>query len=196
MSGVQASASSRRKAVFLDRDGVLIRAIVRDGRPYSARTLVEAELLPGVREACAALREAGALLIVVTNQPDVARGDLDADVLESLHHWLRYQVELDDIRMCTHDDGDACTCRKPKPGMITTAARELGIDVGASVMVGDRWRDVQAGREAGCRTVFVDRGYREQLPFDPDLVVHEFPEAVPWIVNLWRVRGSHDARDN
>ena len=169
---------------------------MRDGRPYSARTLVEAELLPGVREACAALKQAGALLIVVTNQPDVARGDLDADVLESLHDWLREQVELDDIRMCIHDDGDACACRKPKPGMITTAARELGIDVGASVMVGDRWRDVQAGREAGCWTVFVDRGYREQLPSDPDLVVNEFPEAVPWIVNLWKVRGSNDARNN
>jgi len=180
-----ATEPGRRRAVFLDRDGVLMRSFTREGRPYPARVLADAELLPTAAEACSTLKDAGALLIVVTNQPDIARGDLEPDVLAALHAWLRPQVEIDDIRICPHDDVDACPCRKPKPGMLTEAASDWGIDLAASVMVGDRWRDVEAGRRAGCRTVFVDRGYLEQRPEGPDLVVDELSDAVPWILNSW-----------
>jgi len=179
------SAPRGARAVFLDRDGVLIRAIRRNGRPYSAAALADAELLPLVREACASLKRAGAVLIAVTNQPELSRGTLDTDVVAAIHDWLRRQVDLDDVLTCPHDDEDACACRKPKPGMLTTAAREWQLDLRASVMVGDRWRDVEAGRRAGCKTVFVDRGYDEKRPRDPDLTVEDLPGAVPWILNFW-----------
>lgn len=184
MSAADAVAE-RRRGVFLDRDGVLIRALPRNGRPYSARNLDDVELLPLVPESCATLREAGAVLIVVTNQPDLTRGGLSAEALDETHAWLRRQVGIDDIRVCPHDDADECDCRKPRPGMLEAAAHDWRLDLGTSVMVGDRWRDVEAGRRAGCKTVFVDRGYDEEQPRDPDLVVDELSEAVPWILSFW-----------
>jgi len=137
------------RAVFLDRDGVLNRAIVRDGSPYPPAGIAEIELLPGTREACAALRAASYLLIVVTNQPDIARGKQNRETVDALNGWLQRELELDQIRVCPHDDRDACPCRKPAPGMLLEAARQLNIDLAASFMVGDRWRDVEAGKRAG-----------------------------------------------
>lgn len=174
-------STPRRRAVFLDRDGVLNRAEVRDGRPYPPK-LADAELLPRVGEACAALKGAGFLLIVVTNQPDIARGTLDARSSQAVDDWLRQKLPIDDIRVCPHDDGDNCPCRKPRPGLLTQAAKEWRVSLPMSTMIGDRWRDVEAGRRAGCRTVFLDRLYTERRPDRPDLVVGELAEAVPWIV--------------
>ncbi|HSH60883.1 MAG TPA: HAD-IIIA family hydrolase, partial [Acidimicrobiales bacterium] len=166
------------------RDGVLNRAEVRDGRPYPP-ALADAELLPLVGQACLALKEAGFLLIVVTNQPDIARGTLDQAASRAVDDWLREQLPIDDIRVCPHDDSDNCRCRKPRPGLLTDAAREWSVSLPLSTMVGDRWRDVEAGRQAGCSTVFVDRHYAERRPDEPDLVVAELAEAVPWIVERW-----------
>ncbi len=182
-SEAMAVASDARRAVFLDRDGVLIRSIVRNGRPYSASAVAEAELLPGVGEACLALRRAGAVLIAVTNQPEIRRGTLDPEVLAAIHEWLRAEIGLDDVRVCPHDDRDLCDCRKPKPGLLTAAARDWGVDLRRSVMVGDRWRDIEAGKEAGCTTVFVDRQYDERCPQAPDVRVSDLPAAVPWILS-------------
>lgn len=170
-----------RRAVFLDRDGVLNRAEVRDGRPYPP-TRANAELLPRVGEACAALKQAGFLLIVVTNQPDIARGTLDQASSQAVDDWLRQELPIDDIRVCPHDDGDNCQCRKPRPGLLTEAAMDWRVSLPMSTMVGDRWRDVEAGRRAGCRTVFIDRRYTERRPDGPDLVVAELADAVAWIV--------------
>lgn len=173
---------SARRAVFLDRDGVINASVVRDGRPHPPGRLDDLRILPGVPAALARLHAAGHLLIVVTNQPDVARGTQTRDVIDAMHAHLRRALPLDDIRVCPHDDVDQCACRKPAPGMLVEAARAYGIDLPASVMVGDRWRDVEAGRRAGCRTVFVDLGYDERRPDAPDLVVASLPEAVDWIL--------------
>ncbi len=173
--------SPSRRAVFLDRDGVLNRAEVREGRPYPP-TVADAELLPFVGEACVALKQAGFLLIVVTNQPDIARGTLHPAASQAVDDWLREQLPIDDIRVCPHDDSDNCRCRKPRPGLLTDAARDWSVSLPMSTMVGDRWRDIEAGREAGCRTVFVDRHYAERRPQHSNLVVAELAEAVPWIV--------------
>lgn len=170
-----------RRAVFLDRDGVLNRAEVRDGRPYPP-SRATAELLPKVGEACEALKHAGFLLIVVTNQPDIARGTLDQAASQAVDDWLREELPIDDIRVCPHDDSDNCTCRKPRPGLLTDAARDWSVSLPMSTMVGDRWRDIEAGRQAGCSTIFVDRHYAERRPQYSDLVVAELAEAVPWIV--------------
>ena len=165
------------RAVFLDRDGVLNRSAVRDGHPFAPTSLEEFQLLPGVVEAVSQLRAAGFRLIVVTNQPEVATGKLPRAVLEQMHERLRAWLPLDDIKVCPHLEADACECRKPKPGMLLVAAREQGLDLGRSFMVGDRWRDVSAGRAAGCRTIFVDYGYAESLATPPDFVVTSLLEA-------------------
>ena len=177
----------RRRAVFLDRDGVLNRALVQNERPYPPRHAAELELLPGVVDACAALRDAGFLLVVVTNQPDIARGEQTREAVDELNRALRAAVAVDDLVVCPHDDADACTCRKPLPGMLVDAAARWGVELAESYMVGDRWRDVEAGRRAGCRTVFINRGYREPAPERPDATVRDLPEAAELILARERV---------
>ncbi len=171
-----------RRAVFLDRDGVINRAVVRDGKPYPPATLEAFELLPGVPEAVAALRAAGFLVIVATNQPDLATGKQRPEVVQAMHDRLRRELAVDDIRMCVHVDADGCICRKPRPGMLTEAARDWAITLADSVMVGDRWRDIEAGRAAGCRTVFLDYGYAEKRPESPDVILSSLAEASRWIL--------------
>jgi D-glycero-D-manno-heptose 1,7-bisphosphate phosphatase len=177
-----AHGQSKRAAVFLDRDGVLNRAVVRDGVPHPPDDVDSLEVLPGAAEACATLRRAGLLLIVVTNQPDIARGTRTWDGVQAVNQRLSELLPLDEIRVCPHDDRDRCDCRKPSPGLLLAAARERGIDLRRSVMVGDRWRDIESGERAGCWTVFVDHGYSERRPERPDLTVHSLGEAVPWIL--------------
>src|ERR1700681_2990002 len=135
---------SMRRAVFLDRDGVLNRAILREGKPYSPATLAELRVLAGVREACRKLREAGFALILITNQPDIARGITTAQQVAHIHTRLKRYLQLDDIQVCPHDDSTQCDCRKPKPGLLLEAAQRLNIDLAGSFVVGDRWRDVEA----------------------------------------------------
>jgi D-glycero-D-manno-heptose 1,7-bisphosphate phosphatase len=163
--------SGKHRAVFLDRDGVINRALVRDGKPYPPRSLAEFELLPGVTEACAQLKAAGFLLIVATNQPDVGRGTLPQATLDELHAHMGRLLPLDRVEVCLHAGakyGQPCSCRKPRPGMLEHAAREMGIELTASWMVGDRWRDIDCGHAAGCRTVFLDYDYDEPLRIQPD----------------------------
>lgn len=166
-----------RRAVFLDRDGVVNKPIVRAGRPYAPESLDDLEIIEGVREALASLRNAGFLNIVVTNQPDVASGKLQRETVEAMHRRLAGKLALDDIKVCYHGDADGCECRKPKPGMLLQAAREFGIDLGRSFMVGDRWRDVEAGQAAGCTSFFIDYGYDEKCPEPPYIAVKSLAEA-------------------
>lgn len=172
-----------RRAVFLDRDGVINRAIVRDGRPYPPRDLSELEVLPGVPDALSRLSAEGFLLVVVTNQPDVARGALERSVVEEMNARLRETLPLDEVRVCYHDESDGCPCRKPAPGMILEAVKDHGIDIRRSYLVGDRWRDLEAGERAGCRTVFVDHGYRERPPDRCDFRVRSLSEAAEAILS-------------
>lgn len=158
------------------------RALVRDGRPYPPAFLRELELLPGVKDACAALREAGFQLVVVTNQPDIARGTQTCKAVDEMNGWLTSELRLDEVRVCPHDDRDQCACRKPAPGLLMDAARDRDIDLARSFLVGDRWRDVEAGRRAGVRTVLIDYQYREKQASAPDHVVQNLTEAADWIL--------------
>lgn len=169
--------SPMTKAVFLDRDGVINRAIVRDGKPYPPKDLEELEVLPGVQEALEALKAAGYKLIVVTNQPDVARGTAAKEVVEGINAYLQERLSLDEFRTCYHDDHEACDCRKPAPGALLAAAAEHSIDLAASFMVGDRWRDIEAGQRAGCKTVFINYGYSEKQPDQVDIRVSSLRDA-------------------
>jgi D-glycero-D-manno-heptose 1,7-bisphosphate phosphatase len=183
-----------QRAVFLDRDGVLNRAIIRGGKPYPPATLESLEILPGVAEACSTLRRAGLKLVMVTNQPDVSRGTVSRATVDALNGEVKRFLQLDDVRVCPHDEKDGCDCRKPAPGLLLAAAHEADIALGSSVMVGDRWRDVECGKRAGCRTVFVDRGYSERRPQAPDLVVGELSDAVPWILRTIFNQAGSDCR--
>ena len=171
-----------KRAVFLDRDGVINRAVIRDGKPYPPASLEEFEYLPGVETSIRAIRNAGFLVVVVTNQPDVATGLQRREVVEAMHEKIRAEELCDDLKVCYHTDSDNCNCRKPKPGMLLEAARDWKIDLSRSFMVGDRWRDIAAGRAAGCCTFLIDYGYAEQRAHKPDVVVGSLAEACKQIL--------------
>jgi D-glycero-D-manno-heptose 1,7-bisphosphate phosphatase len=172
-----------RRAVFLDRDGVINRVTLRDGKPYPPSSVASLEVLPGVAEALGRLRSAGFILIVVSNQPDVARGTIKREVVETIHARLADTLPIDRFMICYHDTPDNCDCRKPRPGMLLTSAKELNIDLAASYLVGDRWRDIEAGKRAGCRTLFIDSGYLEEQPLDYDFRVASLAEAAAVILD-------------
>jgi D-glycero-D-manno-heptose 1,7-bisphosphate phosphatase len=172
--------SLTRPAVFLDRDGVLNRAFLRDGTPHPPASPAEVEVLPGVAAALDRLKRAGFALVVVTNQPDVARGHQRREQVEAIHAALGAALPIDEFRVCYHDDADDCVCRKPRPGLLLQAP---AYDLARSIMVGDRWRDIEAGRRAGVlATVLVDYQYDEAGTASPDVRVSSLAEAVPWIL--------------
>jgi D-glycero-D-manno-heptose 1,7-bisphosphate phosphatase len=176
--------SCEERAVFLDRDGVLNRAPLRNSRPVPPRTLDELEVLPGVPEALAALQAAGFLLVVVTNQPDVARGTQRREVVEAINARLGAALPLHDFLVC-YDDGDDCPRRKPNPGLLLEAAQTYHIDLASSFIVGDRWKDIEAGRRAGCRTIFLELGYDEPRPTPPaNYTTDSLASAACWILGV------------
>lgn len=173
-----------KSAVFLDRDGVLTVPIFRDGRSYAAQTMEDYALYEAAAPAVAALRNAGFLTVVVTNQPDVGAGAIAAETLDAMHSELASRTGVDVIMACTHTKSDDCACRKPKAGMLLRAAAAHNIDLAASFMVGDRKSDIQAGVAAGCRTVFLDLGYTaEEKPTNMDKTCSDISQAVEWIID-------------
>ena len=186
------AAGTLRPAVFLDRDGVINRALVRDGKPFPPASLEEFEILPQVASSLLDLKTHGFALFVITNQPDVARGTQTRAAVEGMHEVLASSLPIDDIFVCYHDDNDQCGCRKPQPGLLLEAQRKHGIDLSRSFVVGDRWRDIDAGRNAGCKTVLIDYGYRERKPAQPpDATVRSLREAADWIIRSSRAE-SHN----
>jgi D-glycero-D-manno-heptose 1,7-bisphosphate phosphatase len=145
--------------VFLDRDGVLVDAVMRDSVASSPRSVDEFVVLPGAAEAIAELHAVGARCLVVTNQPDVSRGKLDRRQLSEMNDALRRELGVDDVLCCPHDGRDGCACRKPLPGLLERLARRHDVDLSMSWMVGDRWVDIAAGAAAGARTILIDRPY-------------------------------------
>ena len=171
-----------KPAVFLDRDGVINRTIVRDGVPHPPDSLEEVEILPGVPEALAKLSQVALPLVVVTNQPDVARGTQTREAVEQINQFLRTRLPLTEICTCFHDTPDNCSCRKPKAGLLVEAARSYNIDLKRSFMVGDRWSDIVAGQTAGCTTLLIDLPYSNAEKCSPDFRVRDLAEATEIIV--------------
>jgi D-glycero-D-manno-heptose 1,7-bisphosphate phosphatase len=170
------------KAVFLDRDGVINANLERNGKPVAPTSLAEFRVFPGAADAVQRLKNAGFLIVVVTNQPDVRAGLTPKATMEAMHDEIRRQMPIDDFFICFHVDADNCACRKPKPGLILEATEKYGIDLASSYIVGDRWRDVLAGQAAGCRTIFVDYGFVQDQPATADLTVKSLAEAAEFIL--------------
>jgi D-glycero-D-manno-heptose 1,7-bisphosphate phosphatase len=171
-----------RPAVFLDRDGVIVIPEFRDRRSFAPRRVADFRLYPEAAASLQRLKRAGFLLAVVTNQPDVGHGLIPRSEVDAMHAIMTRELPLDAVKACYHRQADPCDCRKPKPGMLLAAADELGIDLAKSYMVGDRGSDVEAGRAAGCTTVFIDLGYAEPPPDAPDHVVRSIAEAADIII--------------
>jgi D-glycero-D-manno-heptose 1,7-bisphosphate phosphatase len=191
-SKVRDPESEGHPAVFLDRDGVINRALECEGKPYPPRSLNEFEILPDVPAACKRLKSAGFLLVVATNQPDIGRGTLSQSVVETIHAFMCRRLPVDRVEVCYHPGNGLsdCDCRKPRPGMLLRTARELNIDLEQSWMVGDRWSDIDCGFAAGCRTIFIDRGYAEELRQAPDFRAGSLLEAAEIILQVSVASGA------
>lgn len=181
-------SGASRRAVFLDRDGVLNIPIFGDGRSYAPLTLDEFQLYPHAAESVARLKSMGFLVLVVTNQPKLGDGALKPDALEAMHARLRAETDVDAIYFCPDTRDNAGPRRKPAPGMLLEATAEWNVDLARSVMIGDRAGDIEAGQRAGCgATIFIDLGYTAEAPPEaPDAVVRELVGAVDWIERHWR----------
>jgi D-glycero-D-manno-heptose 1,7-bisphosphate phosphatase len=169
-----------KRAAFLDRDGVLNPMRQNGGGWRAPLALDEFAPYPWAAECVARLKAAGWPVLVVTNQPEIGTRELDPRVLETMNERLRREVGVDAIYVCPHVDADGCDCRKPKPGLLLQAAREWDVDPGLSFMVGDRWRDVDAGRAAGCATILVAGPV--EGPAQPDYRAGDLRDAVTTIL--------------
>jgi D-glycero-D-manno-heptose 1,7-bisphosphate phosphatase len=169
-------------SVFLDRDGVLIRSDLVNGKPVAVQDIARMEILPGVEDACRRLKAAGYLLIIVTNQPDVGRGKVVQNVVEAMNASLAVTLGIDAVRVCFHDGYSPCACRKPRPGMLLDAAQTLGINLAESFMIGDRSGDIEAGQAAGCHTIYIAWRHGEVLKSAPDYTAPNLAAAADWIL--------------
>ena len=170
-------------AVFFDRDGVLNESIVRAGKPHPPADVNELRIDAAAPVVVPQLRAAGFRVIVITNQPDVARGTTTRERIDAINARITSTLPIDAVYVCFHDTADACDCRKPKAGMLFAAARTHDLDLARSYVVGDRWSDIEAGRTAGCKTVWIDRKYEEKAPHDADAIVFSLTAACNWILD-------------
>lgn len=178
-----------RRAVFLDRDGVINQAVVRNGKPYPPDNIESLVILPGVDKALSLLKKAELLVIVVTNQPDVAKDIKKHEVVDAINNKLQTKLPIDEIIVCYHEDSDNCDCRKPRPGMLLQAATKYNIDLAASFLVGDRWKDIDAGHRVKCTTFFIDYGYSEPKSFLATYNIHSLFEAAIKIIDIIHAEG-------
>jgi D-glycero-D-manno-heptose 1,7-bisphosphate phosphatase len=151
------------RAVFLDRDGVINQVIIRDGEVFSPRSREEFLFIEESVQAIKYLKKAGFIVIVVTNQPDIARKRLSSDDLQWMTGKIMEVTEVDDIVICYHDDSDACPCRKPKAGMLLESSKKWKVDLSRSFMIGDTWKDVKVGQNAGCIPILLDAPYNKDV---------------------------------
>lgn len=173
----------KRRAIFLDRDGVINHVILKAGKPYSPKTVDQVRIYSDVEESLEKLKKLKFEIIIVTNQPEISRGNLTINEVSKIHDYITSKVGELNFFVCPHDDQNNCSCRKPKPGLLLNASTELDVEVKKSFMIGDRWRDIEAGNNAGClESFFINRHYREKLPSNPYTEVRSLKEAVNMIL--------------
>lgn len=169
-----------KKAIFIDRDGVINKVFLINGKPFSPRRFEEFKLIPKVEDALNFFKEVGFISIVITNQPDIAQGLMKWEELEKMHSLIRERLPVNDIVVCPHGDEDNCLCRKPKPGMLFKAAKKWNIDLQGSFLVGDTWKDMIAGKRAGCKTILIDMPYNQSV--ESDYRVKDLNKAVEIVI--------------
>ena len=173
-----------KRAVFLDRDGVLNHVELKNGKPHPPPTAADVRLIDGAAANLSRLKELGFILLVVTNQPDVSRGTQTMDEVNAINAVLNAALPLDAFFVCPHDSGEGCPCRKPKPGLLLDGAKDWNVSLPQSYMIGDRWRDIDAAAAAGVPGIWIDYGYNEKGPAAPPAAtVKSLREAVEWIIN-------------
>lgn len=172
-----------RRAVFFDRDGVINRAIIVDGKPKSPKLINELFIYNEAIELIKMVRNLDLVPIIITNQPEIARGNITLDQANAINDYILRVTQVERVYMCPHDDADSCQCRKPKPGLLKEASKELGINLKTSYCIGDRWRDIEAGLSVGTKTIWIDRGYIEPEPNYFDLKISSLKEAGDFIRN-------------
>ncbi len=169
---------------MLDRDGVINKSIVLNGKPFPPKTIDELEIFEDVNKCVSKLIDAGFEIAVVTNQPDIARGKLNLKDLDAIHKKIKMNTKISNFFICPHDDCDKCVCRKPKAGLLFQAANVLSLDLKNSYLIGDRWRDIEAGQTAGCKCLYINNGYSEKSPVLPYIEVRSLSEATEIILGL------------
>ena len=174
--------NQKKRAIFLDRDGVINVPLIREGKSYAPRNLNDFKFYPETFDTLQRLKTLDCLLIVVTNQPDIANGLVDKQVVEKMHEMIIQELPIDHIETCPHSQKDNCECRKPKPGMLIRSALKFNINLSQSIMIGDRRSDIEAGQGAGCKSIFIDRDYHEQRQDNPFLTVKSLEEAASFLV--------------
>lgn len=174
--------NQKKSAIFLDRDGVLNKLIMRNGKAQAPYTIDEFELYPGVIEALEIIKAKNYLAIVVTNQPDVSRGWVPLESVELINNKIRELLPIDDIKICFHENHHNCHCRKPLPGMLLDAAKEWNIDLISSFMIGDRFGDIGAGHKAGCKTILIGKGDEQKNFPDPDYRADLLIDAIKQVI--------------
>ena len=172
------------KAIFLDRDGVLNKPIIKNRKPYPPSKIEELEILPGVYEGIQLLRHSGFKLIVITNQPDVSRGSTTKEIVDEINNSIIKQLKVDEIMSCFHDDNENCECRKPKPGMILEAVKKWDIDLSVSYLIGDRWRDIQTAKNIGLTSILIKYDYDEKK-INADFECNNLEEAANYILKIY-----------
>ena len=172
------------KAIFLDRDGVLNKPIIKNRKPYPPSKIEELEILPGVYEGIQLLRHSGFKLIVITNQPDVSRGSATIEIVDEINNFIIKQLKVDEIMCCFHDDNENCECRKPKPGMILEAVKKWDIDLSVSYLIGDRWRDIQTAKNIGLTSILIKYDYDEKK-INADFECNNLEEAANYILKIY-----------
>ncbi|MFA5859280.1 MAG: HAD-IIIA family hydrolase [Elusimicrobiota bacterium] len=174
-----------KKAVFFDRDGVLNKAIIRNGNPQSPKRIEDFCIIDSAKSVVSELKSLGFVTLVVTNQPDITRKIMTWDELNKMNEYLKLNCGIDEVIVCPHDDKDKCGCRKPEPGMILSAAKKWDIDIKESFFIGDLWRDIDAGRNAGCRTILIDYEYNRELK--PDFRAKNLVDAKNIIIENMKI---------
>ena len=168
----------RKNAVFLDRDGVINKPIIRNKKPFAPRSLNDFKIYRHSSDAILKLKNLGFIIVVVTNQPDVGNKLLCSDTLHLMHKVMLKSLPIDLVMVCPHSQNAGCDCRKPGTALFSEALQRLGIKPETSFMVGDRISDIQAGESFGCKTIFIDRKYLESDRVQADYTVSNLKNAV------------------
>jgi len=175
---------TKKIAVFLDRDGVINEVVFHKevNKPSSPWKFEEFEMFLDIKKPLKKLKKLGYYLFIISNQPDISRGFIEEGTTEKINQIIYKKLPIDEIITCPHDDAHNCNCRKPKPGMINILAKKYDIDKTKSFLIGDSWKDIEAGKSAGLKCILLYTPYNKSV--DADFRAKKLDGAVGLINSL------------